>query len=243
MKAVILAAGIASRLRPLTDTKPKCLLQVGERCLLQRTFDALIQNGIHDFVVVTGYRHTQIEDFLNAHYAEQNIVFIYNEVFERTNNIYSLWLARPEVDGKDFLLLDSDILFDPKIITRLLNADDENVLALNNHPLGEEEIKVIVDEQGKVKEISKVCSIPDAIGESVGIERMGADYSKALFMELQQMIENEGLNNVFYELAFERLISQGQTFGVMDVTDLFSVELDTVEDFQQAKALIPASLY
>lgn len=243
MKAVILAAGIASRLRPLTDTKPKCLLQVGERCLLQRTFDALIQNGIHDFVVVTGYRHTQIEDFLNAHYAEQNIVFIYNEVFEKTNNIYSLWLARPEVDGKDFLLLDSDILFDPKIITRLLNADDENVLALNNHPLGEEEIKVIVDEQGKVKEISKVCSIPDAIGESVGIERMGADYSKALFMELQQMIENEGLNNVFYELAFERLISQGQTFGVMDVTDLFSVELDTVEDFQQAKALIPASLY
>lgn len=243
MKAVILAAGIASRLRPLTDTKPKCLLQVGERCLLQRTFDALIQNGIHDFVVVTGYRHTQIEDFLNAHYAEQNIVFIYNEVFEKTNNIYSLWLARPEVDGKDFLLLDSDILFDPKIITRLLNADDENVLALNNHPLGEEEIKVIVDEQGKVKEISKVCSIPDAIGESVGIERMGADYSKALFVELQQMIENEGLNNVFYELAFERLISQGQTFGVMDVTDLFSVELDTVEDFQQAKALIPASLY
>lgn len=243
MKAVILAAGIASRLRPLTDTKPKCLLQVGERCLLQRTFDALIQNGIHDFVVVTGYRHTQIEDFLNAHYAEQNIVFIYNEVFEKTNNIYSLWLARPEVDGKDFLLLDSDILFDPKIITRLLNADDDNVLALNNHPLGEEEIKVIVDEQGKVKEISKVCSIPDAIGESVGIERMGADYSKALFVELQQMIENEGLNNVFYELAFERLISQGQTFGVMDVTDLFSVELDTVEDFQQAKALIPASLY
>ena len=54
MKAVILAAGIASRLRPLTDTMPKCLLQIGERCLLQRTFDALIKNGIHDFVVVTG---------------------------------------------------------------------------------------------------------------------------------------------------------------------------------------------
>ena len=51
MKAVILAAGIASRLRPLTDTMPKCLLQIGERCLLQRTFDALIKNGIHDFVV------------------------------------------------------------------------------------------------------------------------------------------------------------------------------------------------
>ena len=243
MKAVILAAGIASRLRPLTDTMPKCLLQIGERCLLQRTFDALIQNGIHDFVVVTGYRHNQIEDFLKANYAEQQIAFIYNEVFDKTNNIYSLWLARPEVEGQEFLLLDSDILFDPAIITRLLNAEADSVLALNDHPLGEEEIKVIVDEAGKVKEISKVCSIPEAIGESVGIERMSAAYSKALFAELQQMIQNEGLDNVFYELAFERLIAQGHTFGVMDVTDLFSVELDTVEDFQQAKALIPESLY
>ena len=55
MKAVILAAGIASRLRPLTDTTPKCLLKVGERCLLQRAFDALLQNGFREFVIVTGY--------------------------------------------------------------------------------------------------------------------------------------------------------------------------------------------
>lgn len=60
MKAVILAAGIASRLRPLTDTTPKCLLKVGERCLLQRAFDALLQNGFREFVIVTGYRQQQI---------------------------------------------------------------------------------------------------------------------------------------------------------------------------------------
>ena len=50
MKAVILAAGIASRLRPLTDTTPKCLLKIGERCLLERAFDALIQNGFNEFI-------------------------------------------------------------------------------------------------------------------------------------------------------------------------------------------------
>lgn len=54
MKAVILAAGIASRLRPLTDTTPKCLLKIGERCLLERAFDALIQNGFNEFIIVTG---------------------------------------------------------------------------------------------------------------------------------------------------------------------------------------------
>jgi NDP-sugar pyrophosphorylase family protein len=66
MKAVILAAGIASRLRPLTDTTPKCLLKVGERCLLQRAFDALLQNGFREFVIVTGYRQQQIVNFLEA---------------------------------------------------------------------------------------------------------------------------------------------------------------------------------
>ena len=73
MKAVILAAGIASRLRPLTDTTPKCLLKIGERCLLERAFDALIQNGFNEFIIVTGYRQQQIVDFLQAHYPAQSI--------------------------------------------------------------------------------------------------------------------------------------------------------------------------
>lgn len=243
MKAIILAAGIASRLRPLTDTMPKCLLQVGNRCLLQRTFDGLIENGIHEFVVVTGYLHEQIEAFLNSHYPTERIIFIYNEVYASTNNIYSLWLTRMEADGQKVLLLDSDILFDPQIVTRVLESKEENVLALNDHPLSEEEIKVIVDADGKVKEISKICSIAQAIGESIGIEKMSPAYTRMLFKELEQMISVEGLDNIFYERAFERLILAGYTFGVIDTTDLFSIELDTVDDFCQAKELIPNSLF
>lgn len=243
MKAIILAAGIASRLRPLTDTMPKCLLKIGERCLLQRAFDGLITNGVSEFVVVTGYRHEQIEEFLHLHYPNQKIHFIYNEVFASTNNIYSLWLTRSEADGQEILLLDSDILFDPQIVTRVLASKRFNVLALNNHPLSEEEIKVVVDENGEVKEISKVCSIKQSIGESIGIERMSSIYTTALFKELEQMILKEGLDNIFYERAFERLIPQGHTFGVIDTTDLYSVELDTVEDFKEAQKLIPSSLF
>lgn len=243
MKAVILAAGVASRLRPLTNTTPKCLLKIGERCLLERAFDALIQNGFDEFVIVTGYRQQQIVDFLQAHYPQQKRTFIYNERYESTNNIYSLWLTRPYVDKEALLLLDSDILFDPQIVTELLHSDKEDVLALNRHELGAEEIKVIVDEEQKVVEISKVCSIADAIGESIGIERMSVSYTEALFNELEIMIEKEGLDNVFYERAFERLIPQGHRFYVMDTTQFFSAELDTVEDFEQAKRLIPANLY
>lgn len=171
MKAIILAAGIASRLRPLTDTQPKCLLKIGKRCLLERTMDALISNNIKEFIIVTGYRQQQIIDFLQKRYPLQNITFIYNERYASTNNIYSLWLTAPQTTKEDILLLDSDILFDPKVITELLQSEKADTLAVNKHKLGEEEIKVIADAEGKIIEISKTCSISQAMGESIGIEK------------------------------------------------------------------------
>ena len=190
-------------------------------------------------MVVTGYRAQMIRDFLTSHYPDLTIHFIDNPDYAHNNNIFSLWLTRPYTEGRDFLLLDSDILFDPQIIPAVLSAEG-SALALNRHELGEE---VIVDDQNRVVEISKVCSIEQAIGESVGIEKMEAGYSAALFRELEQMIEGEGLIDIFYERAFERLIPQGHTFTVVDTTRYFSIELDTVEDFENAKKLIPESLY
>ena len=80
------------------------------------------------------------------------------------------------------------------------------------------------------------------MGESVGIEKMTATYSEALFRELDQMILQEGLIDIFYERAFERLIPQGHTFRVIDTTDYFSYELDTPEDLLRAQELMPANL-
>lgn len=233
---------MAKRLRPLTDTRPKCLLQVGQRTLLQRTVDALVQAGISELVVVTGYRGEMIRHFLTTHYPQLAIHFIDNVDYAHNNNIFSLWMTRPYTDGRDFLLMDSDILFDPAIVGRMV-AEPATALALNRHECGEEEIKVIVDGAGQVVELSKTCSVRDAVGESVGIEKIAADYSAALFRELEQMIDGEGLIDIFYERAFERLIPQGHLFHVVDTTDMFSIELDTVDDFQRAKELIPAALY
>ena len=243
MKAIILAAGTASRLRPLTNFTPKCLLKIGERPLLQRSMDALCQNGITEFCIVTGYLHEQIEQFVNEHYPNVKVTFIHNADFATTNNIYSLWLARPVADGEEILLLDSDLLYDGNIVKRVLQNEADNVLTLIRHELGEEEMKVVVDTEGSITEISKTCSPEAAAGESLGIEKMGCSYTKALYAELETMMNDEHLENKFYELAFERLLRQGHTYKVLDVSDLFSCELDTVEDFENAKQLIPAELY
>ena len=244
MKAIILAAGTASRLRPLTLHTPKCLLKVGERTLLGRSMDALIKAGIREFCIVTGYLHEQIEDFVSKTYGKRiDVRFIHNKDYETTNNIYSLWLARPEAEGKEVLLLDSDLLYDGQIVERVLADSHDNVLTLIRHELGEEEMKVVMNEDGAITEISKTCNPALAAGESLGIERMGKSYTTALYKELEVMMNQECLENKFYELAFLRLIAQGFTFSVLDVTDLFSCELDTVEDFENAKQRIPAYLY
>ena len=266
VRALILAAGTASRLRPLTSNTPKCLLKVGERTLLQRSMDALIKAGIREFVIVTGYLHEQIENFVKQTYGDSiRICFIHNKDYETTNNIYSLWLARPEAEGQEVLLLDSDLLYDGQIVERVLADKHENVLTLIRHELGEEEMKVVIDPplpslkerktldveasslreslEGSITEISKTCDPASAAGESLGIERMGKAYTTALYKELDTMMNEEHLENKFYEVAFLRLIQKGFTFSVLDVTDLFSCELDTVEDFENAKQRIPSHLY
>jgi len=274
VRAIILAAGTASRLRPLTSHTPKCLLKVGERTLLQRSIDALIKAGIREFVIVTGYLHEQIENFVRKTYQDSlplregrggSFRFIHNKDYETTNNIYSLWLARPEAEGQEILLLDSDLLYDGQIIERVLADKHDNVLTLIRHELGEEEMKVVIDAEGSIVEISKTCDPAIAAGESLGIERMGKAYTTALYKELEVMktlsnsplkgeehkasplrggwVGSGGWENSFYELAFQRLIAQGHTYSVLDVTDLFSCELDTVEDFENAKERIPADLF
>ena len=210
MIGVILAAGMAKRLRPLTDEKPKCLLEVGGKTLLQRTVDAMISAGVKEFVVVTGYRAEMIREFLTH--------------------------------GQEVLLMDSDILCDPEAVRRVARKSVP-ALAMQQHELGEEEMKIVVDEAGRITEISKTCSPADAIGESVGIEKMTAEYTEAIYQELRKMILDEGLIDIFYERAFERLIPQGHTFEVVDTTDLFSYELDTPEDLEKATAALPKELY
>ena len=234
MIAVILAAGMARRLRPLTDTMPKCLLKIGDKSLLQRSVDSLISCGINEFVVVTGYRSRMITDFLKDNYTDKIFHFVDNDDYDTTNNIYSLWLAMPYVKGKDFLLLDSDILYDSKLLDKVME-EECSALCVNRHELGEEEMKVVVDGNNVITEISKTCCPQAAMGESVGVEKINADYSLALYDELEIMETQENLVDIFYERAFERLIPKGYSFKVVDTTDIFSTEIDTVEDYEMIR--------
>jgi choline kinase len=236
LKAVILAAGVASRLKPLTENTPKCLLKIGKKIILERTIDNLIQNNIDDIIIVTGFLQEQIVNFISTNYPELKVEYLYNEKYDSTNNIYSLWMTKDLVLNDDMLLMDSDILFDHKIIELLLNSGDENCLAIrSDHELSEEEIKVTVDEERAIKKINKVVDPKIAIGESIGIEKFSSNYLQKLFAILDDKILNRGEVNQWYEAAFEESIESGSKIYAVDVNGLKCMELDTVEDIESAR--------
>lgn len=240
MQAVILAAGASRRLRPLTDTTPKCLLKVGGKTLLQRTIDNVLDNGISDFVFVTGYLEPMIRDHVEGNFKGINSIFLHNADFENNNNSYSLWMTRDAVTGP-MLLLDSDILFDAGIIGKLLNCGKDNALAVNStHEPDEEQMKVILDEDRNVLQIGKHLPLNASAGESIGIELFSSYLVKDLYAILNRKIIIENNVNEFYETSFQEVIDNsaaGRKIHAVDVSDLMCMEIDTVEDLIKAQSI------
>lgn len=243
MKGVILAAGASTRLKPLTNDVPKCLLEVGEKPILGRMLECLLVNGVTEVVIVTGYRESQIRDYVKVHFPRLAVTWLSNELYASTNNIYSLWLTRGSVSDNDVLLLDSDIVFDSRIIGLLLTSGHQNCLAVTTGvSLGHEEIKVRVDGDGAIVEISKEVPPGKAFGESIGIEKFSRTLMGRLFAVLDRKILSEKNVNQFYEAAFQEVIDGGQTILAVNVGNLPCMEIDTAEDLETARAMIAARI-
>lgn len=236
MQVVLLAAGTGTRLRPFTDNLPKCLVDVGGRPLLDRALSSIEGAGITDVVLGTGYRDDRIADFLRARGGAVTVTCVKNERFDTTNNAYSLHCVRSAVRGP-FILMDGDLLFESAVLTRLLEAEGDAVLAVEKRKeLGHEEMKVILAADGSIAQVSKEVDPKASVGEAVGMARFSADLGGELFAQLGRQVD-EGRTNVFYEKAFEELIAAGRKFRVGDVSGLRCMEIDTPEDLERAKEM------
>lgn len=234
MKVVILAAGTGSRLRPYTDGLPKALVPMNGKPLLAHALDALRPFGV-ELVVVTGFHAEKIHDFFVNR--PEKPVFIFNERFDTAGNAYSLLTARPAVEGHDFIKLDADLVFEPAVLEKLLAAPGDVRLMADVHPCGEEEMKIQVDETGRIVNLSKKIPPEKAYGESIGMEFITAAGSRPLFAELEAMMR-EGLDQEYYEEAYGRLARAGAFVTATEVgPDLKWFEIDTLEDLRAAERL------
>jgi choline kinase len=238
-KGVFLLAGVGSRLRPLTDTTPKPLLNVAGRPLIARSVDSLIAAGITEFVVVTGHLEDQLQRFFHSNYPGISVTFIHNERYEETNNAFSLLLARQAINGEGMLLLDGDILYDHAITRKVLgpNAPARCLVVRRSEQLGEEEIKVQLDRNGRIAQIGKQLCPEECVGESIGIARFDPLATVLLFETLHHRICRLGLTGEFYEASFQQMIEHGMRLDMLDAENHPCMEIDTPEDLQAAELL------
>ncbi len=238
VKAVILAAGVGSRLSPLTSDCPKCLLHVGGVAILERMIRGNLARGVTEFVIVLGYLDERVKAFVNETFPDLNAEFVLNKSFRRTNTGYSLLLAEPHCRDCDFIKYDADVVFEDEIISRLLESKNHNCLCIDrNMQLNTEEVKVIVGAGNRVFKANKTVSPEKAVGESIGIEKISRATAKILFAELKLMMSDLSNYQEYYESAYERLIAKGVEFHTVDVTGLKWTEIDTREDFEEANSI------
>ncbi|HLL21793.1 MAG TPA: phosphocholine cytidylyltransferase family protein, partial [Kofleriaceae bacterium] len=215
MKAVILAAGCATRLRPYSDDTPKTLLAVGGVPILRRTMTTLLRAGFDQFVIGTGYLEHMVRDAVASWFPALDVTFVTNSAFRTTNNAYSLWLAREHVKDDAFVLLDGDVVFDLGVIEALVERGPDCLAVRSVGSIGLEEVKVTADNEDRVLAIGKHVPVRSAMGESVGIELFSAATSKRLFAALHTRVHEQGLVNEYYEAAFQQIIDDGVTlYGV-----------------------------
>src|SRR5262245_58404034 len=221
MKAVILAAGCATRLRPHSDDRPKTLLPVGGVPILRRTITSLLRCGFDQFVIGTGYLEHMVRQAVEAWFPTLDVTYVSNKDFRSTNNAYSLLLCRPHVENDSFILLDGDVVFDLGVVEELVERGPDCLAVRSVGEIGLEEVKVTADVEDRVLAIGKHVPVRSAMGESVGIELFSAVMSRRLLGAMRHGMHGIEMVKENIEEAVKHVVGQG--------TELFHVDVSTSE--------------
>lgn len=248
MKAIIIAAGKGSRLNPITNDKPKCMLELNGKTLLQHQICALKEAGIERIALVKGYKKEMID--------YPDIIYYINDNYENNNILHSLFYAQEEMNS-EFIAAYSDIFYETNVVKRLLESKEDISIVVDTdwrdyyegrtaHPIQEAE-NVIFDTENNVINIGKILPDKDAVhGEFIGMmkcSKSGAEVFKRYFNRLKQ---------IYSKRPFQR----SRTFEKAYLTDMFQdmadygvkincviiekgwVEIDTVQDYEKALGIL-----
>lgn len=236
--AILLVAGVGARLRPLTDTKPKCLIEINGVPLLIRLLRQLREQGIAHVALATGYLESKIRACVAGHSNLPEVSFCPNPDFAETNNAASLLGALPAVAGRSFILCDGDIMVRRSGWLKDLLADSRgNILAMiSPEEMGAEEMKIELGPDSRVSALSKELDPANSAGESVGVQIIAASFYDDLRARLEAMSQEERANS-YYEDIFADIMSDEHPFFAHQIPVSSWTEIDTIEDLEVAREL------
>jgi choline kinase len=242
VRAIILAAGQGTRLRPHTDELPKCLLPIGDGSILEHQLRGCAAAGVRDVTVVTGFEWRKVEACVEGArtgaLADLRVETAYNPFYAISNNLVSLWCARHRMaDG--FILINGDDVFTPRILQRLLEARgaDIRVCVDRKAAYDADDMKVAVEGE-RLLAINKAMSSEDASGESIGIMGFSPRGAERLCAELEAMVRFDSAMKDWFTKAIERIAQSDFPVGIADVQGLPWAEVDFPDDLAHVRANI-----
>lgn len=232
-KAVIVAAGHSSRLRPLTNGTPKGLLEVGGESMLARSVRLLRERELKKIAIVVGFHRRKVEDHLQNY----DITYLYNPFFAETNNLGSLFFAKEWVSGDPFLYFHSDIVYHQDLLKGMLTPlkASRSSLLVEVGPTDKEAMKVQVS-GGRFIESSKHVMPEESLGEWVGIAAFSSGAVAPLFNTIVQILEERHFQAYDTE-AFTRMARNGMDFEIIPTAGRPWIEVDFIEDLHRAQEM------
>lgn len=247
MKAIILAAGYGRRMRPLTDTTHKALLNVAGKTIIARLVEGLVANDVRDIVVVTGYRAHEIEEHLRSEFPSIVFRFVENSRYAETNNIYSMALAfEHEAIDDDILLIESDLVCDAEVFARVIRSPRPNVALVDRYRSGMDGTVVAVKD-GVITDV-----IPPHLQQgdfsfadkykTLNIYKFSREFCESTFRRLLTYYARVIDDNCYYELILGILIYMRKATIAAEILESVPwAEVDDPNDLRTAQFVFEPS--
>ena len=250
MQAIMLAAGKGSRLGKYTKNNTKCMLDVHGETLLERAIDALLEAGIKDFILVLGYKKDNVKKFIKEKELDKkiNITYVDNDVYDTTNNIYSLYLAKDYLIQDDTILLESDLIYDKSIIKKLVNSKYESAALIAKYEEWMDGTVVKLNDDNTINSFVERKDFNyddvDSYYKTVNIYKFSKEFSERFYLPfLESYIKAYG-NNDYYELVLKVISELKDTnlYGLPLTNELW-YEIDDCQDYDIVKAMFAPSTH
>lgn len=239
MKAIILAAGLGSRLRPITNDRPKAMVSMLGEPTLFRTIKQLMEVGIKEISVVVGYKQEIVIKEINEFFGEKKINFIKNEIFSESGTAWSFYLAAKETDS-EVLMIEGDVLFETQLLRRIVeNKISNNLAAVAEFcpPLNGTVVDMM---EGKIKNYyTKVKSGErENAWKTINIYKFDSKFIEFLCRKIEE--KKERFKELYLEDLLQVIVSSGFEIYCVDCGDLLWFEVDDMNDLNFARRLFNA---
>ena len=246
MQAIILAAGMGKRLGDLTKDNTKCMVKVNGVPLIDRLLTQLSRFSLVKVIIVIGYEGKKLRDYIGQEYKGLAIEYIENSIYNTTNNIYSLSLAKQQLQEDDTLLIESDLIFEDSLFDMILNSPDPNVALVDKYETWMDGTMVHLDEENNIvnfvpKKTFKYSDV-SSYYKTVNVYKFSKEFSRSKYVPFLEAYSIAWGNNEYYEQVL-RVIT------LLDNTDLKALpltgekwyEIDDVQDLDIAETLFADS--